>query len=99
MCIRHIKGDLTVADTKTNKRRYVRGKTYERVMMIFVLLAVIAVGAGIIASITMFNKFARVYREDTLKKVVRLAASEINPDKIDVWLANGSDKDFTSCLI
>ncbi|MBR3463663.1 MAG: HD domain-containing protein, partial [Clostridiales bacterium] len=83
-----------MADTKTNKRRYVRGKTYERVMMIFVLLAVIAVGAGIIASITMFNKFTRVYREDTLKKVVRLAASEINPDKIDVWLANGSDKDF-----
>ena len=83
-----------MADTKTNKRRYVRGKTYARVMIIFVLLAVIAVGAGIIASITMFNKFARVYREDTLKKVVRLAASEINPDKIDVWLANGSDKDF-----
>ena len=63
-------------------------------MIIFVLLAVIAVGAGIIASITMFNKFARVYREKKKKKVVRLAASEINPDKIDVWLANGSDKDF-----
>lgn len=83
-----------MADTKTNERRYVRGKTYARVMMIFVLLAVIAVGAGIIASITMFNKFARVYREDTLKKVVRLAASEVDPDKIDVWLAKGSDKDF-----
>ena len=79
---------------KTNKRKYIRGKTYERVMMVFVLLGVIAVGAGIIVSITMFKKFARAYREDTLKKVVRLASSEIDPEKIDGWLSDGPDNDY-----
>ncbi|WP_051689100.1 HD-GYP domain-containing protein [Butyrivibrio sp. AE2032] len=88
-----------MADKKTEKpatHKYIRGKTYERVMMLFVLLAVIAVGAGIVASITMFKKYARTYREETLTKVVRLASSEIDFNKIDEWLENGADEEYFS---
>ena len=85
--------------TESNKKakfKWVRGKTYAHVMMIFVLLAVIAVGAGIIASITMFNRFAKTYRKETLTKVARLASLEVNADKIDYWLANGADDEYLS---
>lgn len=88
-----------MADKKTEKpatHKYIRGKTYDRVMMLFVLLAVIAVGAGIVASITMFKKYARAYREETLTKVVRLARSEIDFNKIDEWLENGADEEYFS---
>ena len=71
-----------------------RGKRFIRVLLVFILLAVIAVGGGLFASITMFKKYAMSYREDTLRKAARLAASEVNPDKIDYWLENGADGEF-----
>ena len=87
-----------MADSGKNKNKpklkWIRGKTYVRVMMIFVLLAVIAVGAGIVASIAMFRRFAKTYREDTLVKVAKLASMEVDADKIDYWLANGEDEEY-----
>ena len=71
-----------------------RGRRFIRVLLIFILLSVIAVGGGLFASITMFRKFAMSYREDTLRKAARLAASEVDPGKIDDWLENGADKEF-----
>ena len=63
-------------------------------LLVFILLAVIAVGGGLVASVTMFKKYAMSYREDTLKKTARLAALKVDPDKIDVWLENGADEDY-----
>ena len=88
---------MTVADTrveKSNKPKWVRGKTYARVMIVFMLLAVIAVGAGIIVSITMFRRLAKAYRVETLEKAVKLASSEIEAEDIDTWLKNGSDSKY-----
>ena len=71
-----------------------RSKRYTGMLLLFILLAVIAVGGGLISSVIMFKNFAMSYREDTLKKAARLAASEIDPDKIDDWLENGADEEF-----
>ena len=82
---------------ETGKRsglKTTRGKRYIRVLMVFVLLAVVAVGGGLFTSITMFKKYATSYREDTLRKAARLAISEIDPDKIDYWLENGADEEY-----
>ena len=62
--------------------------------MIFILLAVISVIAGMFLSITMFTKYAKAYREDTLAKAARLAASVVNPYKMDDWIENGPDAEF-----
>ena len=93
---------MTVADTrvkKSNKPKWVRGKTYARVMIVFMLLAVIAVGAGIIVSITMFRRLAKAYRVETLEKAVKLASSEIEAEDIDTWLKNGSDSKYEATKI
>ena len=93
---------MTVADTrveKSNKPKWVRGKTYARVMIVFMLLAVIAVGAGIIVSITMFRRLAKAYRIETLEKAVKLASSEIEAEDIDTWLKNGSDSKYEATKI
>ena len=63
-------------------------------LLIFIVLALISVAAGLYTSITMFTKFAKNYREETLKKAAVLAASEINPYKMDDWIENGPDEDF-----
>ena len=84
----------TIGKNELLEPRWERGKTYSRVMMVFMLLAVIAVGAGIIASIVMFKKFTHSYREETLNKAVILAASELDVDKIDEWLTNGADSEY-----
>ena len=87
-----------MADSKGKERisksKITRGRRYIRVLMIFILLALISVVAGMYLSITMFTKYAKAYREDTLKKAAVLAASEVNPYKMDEWLENGPDEEF-----
>ena len=87
-----------MADSKGKERisksKITRGRRYIRVLMIFILLALISVVAGMYLSITMFTKYAKAYREDTLKKTAVLAASEVNPYKMDEWLENGPDEEF-----
>ena len=87
-----------MADSKSKERisksKITRGKRYIRVFMIFILLAVISVIAGMFLSITMFTKYAKAYREDTLAKAARLAASVVNPYKMDDWIENGPDAEF-----
>ena len=87
-----------MADSKGKERisksKITRGKRYIRVLLIFILLALISVAAGIYLSISMFTKYAKKYREDTLSKAAVLAASEVNPYKMDEWMANGPDMEF-----
>ena len=87
-----------MADSKSKERisksKITRGRRYIRVLIIFIVLALISVVAGMYLSITMFTKYAKAYREDTLKKATVLAASEVNPYKMDDWLANGPDEEF-----
>lgn len=62
--------------------------------MIFIVLSLISVAAGLYLSITMFTRYAKTYREDTLKKAAVLAASEVNPYRMDDWIAEGPDEEF-----
>ena len=62
--------------------------------MIFIVLALISVAAGLYLSITMFTRYAKTYREDTLRKAAVLAASEVNPYRMDDWIAEGPDEEF-----
>ena len=79
---------------RISKSKFTRGKRYIRVLIIFIVLALISVAAGLYTSITMFTKYAKSYREDTLKKAAVLAASVVNPYKMDEWLENGPDEEF-----
>lgn len=79
---------------KNSRSKSSRSKRYISMLLVFILLAVIAVGGGLVASVTMFKKNAMSYREDTLKKAARLASLKVDPDKIDGWLENGADDDF-----
>ena len=91
-------GLYIVTDSKVKERisksKLTRGKRYIRVLIIFIVLALISVAAGLYLSITMFTSYAKEYREDTLKKAAVLAASEINPYKMDDWIENGPDEEF-----
>ena len=79
---------------RISKSKFTRGKRYIRVLIIFIVLALISVAAGLYTSITMFTKYAKSYREDTLKKAAVLAASVVNPYKMDEWIENGPDEEF-----
>lgn len=87
-----------MADSKAKERisrsKFTRGKRYIRVLMIFIVLSLISVAAGLYLSITMFTRYAKTYREDTLKKAAVLAASEVNPYRMDDWIAEGPDEEF-----
>lgn len=91
-------GLYKVTDSKVKERisksKLTRGKRYIRVLIIFIVLALISVAAGLYLSITMFTSYAKKYREDTLKKAAVPAASEINPYKMDDWIENGPDEEF-----
>ena len=71
-----------------NKNRHVI------MMVVLILLVVLTVGAVIFAGVKAFERDARAYREKTLVDSSRLAAEQIDADKINGWLENGPDDSY-----
>ena len=61
------------------------------IMMLAVLLTVTAV---VVAGVSIFNNTTRDYREKIIENSSKLAAEQVDGDKIDEWLENGEDQDY-----
>ena len=59
--------------------------------MLAVLLTVTAV---VVAGVSIFNNTTRDYREKIIENSSKLAAEQVDGDKIDEWLENGVDQDY-----
>lgn len=58
---------------------------------LLVMLLIIAFAASIILSVTLFSRTTREYREEIITKAAKLAAEQIDGDRINQWLDSGAD--------
>ena len=71
--------------------REVRNK---RIMIVWVILAVIMAVAITITSVSIISSQIHTDRDQAVTGAAKLAAKEIDADRIDGWLANGSDDEY-----
>ena len=60
-------------------------------IVLSVLVLIIAFTANIIVSTGLFSRTTRKYREEIITKTAKLAAEQIDGDKINQWLESGAD--------
>ena len=60
-------------------------------MVLMVLLLIMAFAASIFVSSSLFSRATREYREEIITKAARLAAGQIDGDRINQWLESGAD--------
>ena len=60
-------------------------------IVLSVLVLIIAFTANIIVSAGLFSRTTRKYREEIITKTAKLAAEQIDGDKINQWLESGAD--------
>lgn len=63
-------------------------------VLLLILLLIAAFAASIIVSVTLFSRTTREYREEIITKATRLAAGQIDGDRIDQWLDSGADEAY-----
>ncbi|MCR4615263.1 MAG: HD-GYP domain-containing protein [Clostridiales bacterium] len=63
-------------------------------MILFALLVIVTVVLIVVTSMVIFNRTTRNYREQIIINTSRLAAEQIDGNKIDGWLANGADDEY-----
>ena len=78
----------------SEKWYHTRRVRYAKLAGMFAALVVATVAAIIITSVTLFSGATREYRTETLIKTAKLAASFIDGDRIDGWLADGADEEY-----
>ena len=83
-------GDLHVSKEKMSKNRNLRS------MLFMALLLVTAFAASVFVSFALFSRATREYREEIISKAAKLAAEQIDGDKIDGWLENGADEEYVN---
>ena len=71
-----------------------RGFRHNRPIILMVPLLILSFAASIFASITLFSRATREYREQIMINAARLAAAQIDANKIDHWLESGPDDDY-----
>ena len=64
---------------------------HRELMILLVLLVMVTVFAVVFTSILIFNKTTRNYREQIILHASKLAAEQIDGDKVDQWLTDGAD--------
>ena len=79
--------------TPKGKNKFFKTKHFRSIFVI-VFLLIAAFSASIVASTALFNRATREYREETLTKSAKLAAEQIDADKIDQWLTYGIDESY-----
>ena len=60
-------------------------------IVLSVLVLIITFTANIIVSAGLFSRTTRKYREEIITKTAKLAAEQIDGDKINQWLESGAD--------
>jgi putative nucleotidyltransferase with HDIG domain len=76
------------------KKQVNRDTRHRKLLIVWVLLAVTMSAAITITGISLLSSTIRTDREQTVIGAANMAASEINADHIDTWLASGRDDDY-----
>ena len=86
---------MTMTDTLNprKKQRNPRIRHFGMVALLIVLL-IVAFAASIIVSVTLFSRTTREYREEIITKATKLAAGQIDGDRINQWLESGTDEAY-----
>ena len=77
-------------------RKQERSARFRHVGMIVLLISllVVAFAASIIVSINLFSRATREYREEIITKASKLAAEQIDGDRVNQWLESGADEAY-----
>lgn len=76
------------------KKHKDRAGRRRKLLVVLVLLGVIMAAAITITSISVLTSQIRTDRDQAVTGAAKLAAKEIDADRIDYWLANGKDADY-----
>ncbi len=63
-------------------------------MLLLGLLMLLTVAAVVVTSVVILNQTTREHRTKIIENTARLAATRIDGDKVNVWMANGRDEDY-----
>lgn len=69
---------------------------HRRLLLILTLLVMLTVVAVVLSGIFIFNRTTRDYREQILQSTSKLAAEQIDGDKVNGWFENGLDDAYGS---
>ena len=69
---------------------------HRRLLLILTLLVMLTVVAVVLSGIFIFNRTTRDYREQILQSTSKLAAEQIDGDKVNGWFENGLDDAYES---
>ena len=72
------------------KKQNAKARHFEMIALL-VMLLVVAFAASIIVSVSLFSRTTREYREEIITKAAKLAAEQIDGDRISQWLDTGAD--------
>ena len=78
-------------DIKTKEKAGIR---HIWMLLVTVILLIAAFSGSIIACFSFLKRTARRYREEIVIKTSKLVAQQINGDKVDQWLATGTDEEY-----
>lgn len=76
------------------KKQTDRNVRHKRLLIVWVLLAVIMATAITTTSISILTTQIRAARDQTVTGAAKLAAKEIDADRINGWLENGADEEY-----
>ena len=76
------------------KKQIDRDARHKRLLIVWGILAVIMAAAITVTSISVLTSLIRDNRDQTVTGASKLAAKEINADKINSWLADGKDEEY-----
>ena len=77
------------------KRGYIRNR-HLKLLIVLSLLILTTVAAVVVSGIFIFNRTTRDYRERILLSSSKLAAGQIDGDKVDGWFKNEPDSEYES---
>lgn len=82
----------TVINSSEKKKKHHSGHFKMMLFMVFLLIAAFSV--SIFVSYVLFNRSTRENRKEIINKAARLAAEQIDADKVDDWLLSGADESY-----
>ena len=86
--------DLICRKPEPKKEKHDPKNRHFGMIVILILLLVLAFAASIVVSARMFSRMTREYREEIITKTSKLAAEQIDGDKIGPWLESGADEAY-----
>lgn len=78
---------------KRKKTGFIKNR-HRKLLVLLTLLVMLTVAAIVGSGIYIFNRTTRNYREQILQNTSKLAAEQIDGDKVNGWFENGQDSEY-----